>query len=571
MNWTTGGPRRAPARRWIAVPAAAVVAALGLTACGGGGGGSAGGATGAGGGTKAIPTTAHNSTPLTFVTDGVPDSLDPAMAYNTVLSFQIAAEAYSGMLGYARTGDAQKAPLIPVLAEAMPQPTDGGRVYTLTLRQGATYSNGQPVKASDFKCGVQRVFAMGSPGTTILGSLDGASKGAKDPSGLGVSADDTARTVTFKLAHPDGSFLYALATQFTVPIPCGTPSKDQSSSPIPGTGPYVISSYTPQRKIVLKPNPHFAALPQYPAAANGGVTWDLNVPPTQATRMLQDNQADWAMSTVAGTSTGYLTGDSLTQFQAENESQFHLDGQYYTKLVAMNATIPPFDNQKVRQAVNYAVDRSAIMKLFGGNAAPACEFLPPGVDGYANYCPYGTTPNLAKAKSLVQQSGDAGMSVVVNTSTDQPFPLLGAYLQSVLKSIGLKASVKSLGDTPYFALVGTTKNKWQMGEWDWSSSAPDASAWFGPLVNGENLTPTGNLVLSRLNDPKLNKAIDAANTLSGSARTAALQAIEKQVSDLALFVPYEYPRAVNVVSSRVTGFVVQPAALGVLWQTMAAK
>ena len=77
----------------------------------------------------------------------------------------------------------------------------------------------------------------------------------------------------------------------------------------------------------------------------------------------------------------------------------------------MNVNLPPFNNLKARQAVNYAIDRNAAVKIFGGPklASPSCQVLPPGFPGHEDYCPYtknpGTTwsaPDLAKAKAARQ-------------------------------------------------------------------------------------------------------------------------------------------------------------------------
>ncbi len=107
----------------------------------------------------------------------------------------------------------------------------------------------------------------------------------------------------------------------------------------------------------------------------------------------------------------------------------------------MNTNLAPFNNVKARQAVNYAIDRNAAVKIFGGPqlASPSCQVLPPGFPGHQDYCPYtknpGTrwsAPNLAKAKALVKASGTAGQKVAVVSADDEVNKSMAVYLQSVL-------------------------------------------------------------------------------------------------------------------------------------------
>ena len=139
--------------------------------------------------------------------------------------------------------------------------------------------------------------------------------------------------------------------------------------------------------------------------------------------------------------------------------------------VPLNVNIPPFNDLKARQAINFAVDRNAAIQIFGGAnlATPSCQVLPAGFPGHVDYCPYsanpGTTwsaPDLAKAKQLVQDSGTAGQEVAVVVADDEVSKGMGTYLQSVLTSIGYKASVKAISGNIQFTYIQNTKNKVQI-------------------------------------------------------------------------------------------------------------
>src|SRR5262249_61746630 len=123
------------------------------------------------------------------------------------------------------------------------------------------------------------------------------------------------------------------------------------------------------------------------------------------------------------------------------------------RYAAMNTNEPPFNDLRVRQAVNYAINRNAVVTLFGGKnlAQPSCQVLPPGFPGYAAYCPYSKDPgaqwsaaDVEKAKALEQDSGTAGQPVTIIAEDTAISRALGTYMQSVLNDLGYKASMKAL-------------------------------------------------------------------------------------------------------------------------------
>ena len=99
----------------------------------------------------------------------------------------------------------------------------------------------------------------------------------------------------------------------------------------------------------------------------------------------------------------------------------------------------PFDNPQVRQAVNFAIDKRALQRLFGGLLTPSCNFLPPGMQGYQKIdpCPYGdpkAAPDVAKAKQMIQEAGAAGQSVTVYGNDEELTRNVTEYLASVLNA-----------------------------------------------------------------------------------------------------------------------------------------
>jgi ABC-type oligopeptide transport system, periplasmic component len=197
-----------------------------------------------GGGKKAATTTTStvgSSQQKTFpnfriVYDTGTDYLDPGLSY-TVEGWEAMWNVYLSLLGYKHVNGPDGATIVPALAQALPQVSADGLTYTMTLRPGLKYSNGTPVKASDFKYAIKRDFLVDSPGVGFFTNIEGADSFSKTKKGdiAGITTDDATGKITIKLVKPQGDFQNILATIFAAPVPPNTPAKDQSTTPIPST------------------------------------------------------------------------------------------------------------------------------------------------------------------------------------------------------------------------------------------------------------------------------------------------------------------------------------------------
>jgi YVTN family beta-propeller protein len=185
--------------------------------------------------------------------------LDPAHDYNTATP--ALATVYDGLVAFRKTAGARGDTLVPDLAVTLPRPADGGTAYTFTLRRGIRYSNGAPVRASDFRRGIQRQLSFGDVPAYYAGIL-GAPTCHQNPRrcdlAAGIVTNDAAGTVTFRLGQADPDFLYKLALLLAAPAPPGATSHFMDRAPfLPGTGPYMISQYRPDSSLTLVRNPYF--------------------------------------------------------------------------------------------------------------------------------------------------------------------------------------------------------------------------------------------------------------------------------------------------------------------------
>jgi peptide/nickel transport system substrate-binding protein len=469
---------------------------LGLVACGGGSdnGGSSGNAGGGkSGGSIKIGTVG-------------PDSYDPALA-QTVQAFQPLYKVYTGLLTYKDAYGKAGQTLIPGLAEKLPTVSSDLKTYTFQLRKGLKYSDGTPVKPGDFEIAIKRLIKLAGPYSSFLAGIEGADSFQKkgDPKGdiSGITATPDGK-ITVKLTIPDSKFRFAVANPYAAPVPASKVKySSMTKDPPPGVGPYSMKVVDPSREFILTRRKDF----NIPGMAKGKVDKITGEVSSNVTKMTQDvinGELDFM--------TEDPTGDQLVTVKQKYGDRFALNpypsNTYY---FSMNTEIPPFNKEKAREAVNYAVDSRALVRVFSGRLTPTCTFIPPGVIGYDDKnCPYGDPNgpgNINKAKQLVKDSGTAGQTVTVWTNNKDPRPDIGEYLRSTLEKIGYKAKTKTLNQQVYFDAIGTKSRKAQIHFNDWFMDFPDPSDLFEPLVTKKALASTPTFNVGFVNDPKVNSEV----------------------------------------------------------------
>ena len=285
-------------RRSAAMAAAGVLASAALVGCGG----SSKSSTSATQTTKpASPVTTSKSRTYASLklAWGVPDFLDPGLSYDA-RGWNIMEHVYLGLLTYKRTSGPDSTQLIPGLAEKLPDVSADGLTYTFKLRPGLKYSDGTAVHASDFRSTIERVIKLASGGATFYNVIDGAKTFATTKKGhiSGIIADDAAGTITIKLTKKRGDFQNVVAMMFASLVPSGTPAKDQSSSPIAATGPYMITAYKPNRSFALQRNPNWAHIPGIPDGNPDRISGKVVNDDTAALQQVVNGDADFDQHTV---------------------------------------------------------------------------------------------------------------------------------------------------------------------------------------------------------------------------------------------------------------------------------
>jgi YVTN family beta-propeller protein len=396
------------------------------------------------------------------------ECFDPNVVWHTG-AWGLMANVYDGLVGYRRVGGTQGGSIVPDLATAVPAPTDGGRTYTFQLRS-IRFSNGRPVRASDVRATFERIYKL-SFGQGFYTGVVGADACVKDADhcdlSRGVEADDEAGTVVVHLTEPDPDFLFKLALPFASIVPAESPRMENSH--LLGTGPYKVAAFgSGELRLVRNPYFHVWSQDAQPAGYPDAIRAHFGGTSARQIEAVTSGTADYVTDLPPG---------RLANIATRYAGQFHSYPIPQVEYVFLRVTLPPFDDPRVRQALNYAVDRRRIVNIMGGPLAAqaTCQMLSPNLPGYRPYCPYTldpnpagtwTAPDIAKATRLIGQSGTKGMRVRMFANSERAGN--GRYIVTVLRQLGYRASLRVFNEySNYYNYVFGHERRVQLAGAGW--------------------------------------------------------------------------------------------------------
>src|SRR5690349_18906310 len=330
---------------------------------------------------------------VTTFKDDLP-TLDPAVGYDWQ-NWTVIKSLFDGLMDY-KPGTTE---LAPDLAESFTI-SDDGKTYVFKLRDGVKFHNGRPLVAADIKYSIERAINPKTqcPGQSyfsmIKGYEDAAAGKTTDVSGI-TTPDD--HTVQFELNQPDATFLHIMAINFGYAVPKEEVEKwgaDFGKHPV-GTGAFKLGEWVLGQRLVLEKNPdyHVKGVPYLDK-----ITFEFGQDPTVALLRLKKGEVD-------------LLGDGIPPAQflqvtqdPANKDLWVAGAQMNTDYVTMNVKVKPFDNLKVRQAVNMAINKDRVIQIINGRAKVANQVLPPSLPGY-DTAHEGYPYDPAKAKALLAEAG----------------------------------------------------------------------------------------------------------------------------------------------------------------------
>lgn len=475
-------------------------------------------------------------------------TLDPAIGYDWQ-NWSIIKSLFSGLMDY----EPGTSNLITNLAAEEPEISADGKTYTFKLLTGVKFHNGREMTADDVKYSIERTVnpKTQSPGAgffSMIAGFDDVASG-KSETLSGIEAVD-ASTVKFTLSRPDATFLHVLAINFSFVVPKEEVDKygeDFGKNPV-GTGAYKFTKWTLGQELVISKNADYYkdGLPKLEE-----IKFEVGVDPTVALARLKSGEVD-------------LLGDSIpaANYVAESEDSANKDliieaGQLQTGYVTLNVTTKPFDNVKVRQALNHAVNKDRIVQIMNGRVVAANQPLPPSMPGYdAEY--KGFAYDVAGAKALLAEAGyPNGFSTELWTSNTDPNPRIAQTIQQDLAAIGVKVTIKSLAQANVIEAGGngTAPMIWS-GGMAWIADFPDPSNFWGPIL-GCGATAAGGWNWSKYCNKTLDadatKADSMTNPSDADARIALWKSIFTRANDEAPWIPIFNEKRITMKSERLGG------------------
>jgi ABC-type transport system substrate-binding protein len=490
--------------------------------------------------------------------------LDPALAYDSA-GWTVLFATNMTLLNYPDKPAPVGNRLTPEAAAAFPTVSKDGKTYTFTVRSGIKFSDGSALTAASFKRAIERAADPneGSPAIAFLHTVVGADarNDGKAKSVSGVTANG--QKLTVKLTKADPTFLAQIAMPFFAAVKPNMPINPKGENVYPSAGPYHIVSRDVGRQLVLERNKNYKG--SRPSNADRIV---ITVLTDQAQSFLQTKagQVDYDMGGVPPTA-----HQELFNKYGVNKSRYFVNPGVNVFYVALNTSRPAFQSVKVRQAVNYAIDRPAMLRVGGLLAGKRTDqILPPSMRGFRDAKLYpikGADP--AKAKQL---AGGASSNVTILHTTSASSVARGQILQFNLKQMGLNPTLKP---QPFGVAIKTAGDK--KGEFDafligWLADYPDPFDFVNVLMDGNNIQDSNNSNYAYLNIAKYNQAMNAAARLSGNPRYEAYGKLDVDLmKNAAPWAPMYNGNTREFIGARLTNYIYHPVYAGAVLNALAIK
>lgn len=455
-----------------------------------------------------------------------PVSMDPALAYDGQSVELLQATCVKLMNFPDKPGPAGSQPT-PEAAQSLPSRSADGTTFTFKIRPGFRFSppSNEPVTAQTFKDSMERAFnpGMKSPWVadfTDITGMDAYEAGtAAHISGILARGD----LLTIRLVAPRPDLLARLAQVPTCAVPSDTPVNPSGVDVIPAAGPYYVQAFTSGQAVVLVRNPnyhgrrprHFRRIEVAIGMSTGRALAAVKAGTADYTALASGPSPNAGLAGTLATeasqlATQYGPGSAAA---ARGQQQYFVNPLMQLDYFVLNTHRPLFSNLRLRQAVNYAIDRRALAQL--GDAFiplpehPTDHYLPPGMPGYRNANIYPLTADPVKAREL---ANGGGRTAVLYTCNVSPCPEQAQIVKTDLAAIGLALQIKTFPLSTLFPTLTKPAEPFDLAWNGWLPDYPDPFAILNALLEDSSIAePT-------FNDPTYERKIAAAARLSGPER-----------------------------------------------------
>ena len=490
------------------------------------------------------------------------DYLDPTQTY-TVNAMAAQLEFSRSLTAFKQTSSG-KLTLVGDLATDPGKDVNGDcKVWKYTLKSGLKYENGQEITSADLAYGIARSFSPDlSNGPHYfaqwLSNNQDYNKDYKGPynGGSDIPPGVTLQgkygiTFTFKQPHCDTP--YAAQMSQITPVPKAsdtTPPTKYTDHPI-SDGPYKIAQYIHNTTLTLVRNPYWDASTD-PIRNNypDGYEWDFGVDPTtQANRTIADEGGDQFSTMQANVPQALLQKVEGDKTILARSSTGPTPFIYYLAINTQRVT-----DLKEREALEYAIDRTGVLQVYGGPPAgtPATTMLGPSQAGYKKFdqFPAGASGNVSKAKQLL---GGKHPKIVIGYRNSESGQKLGPKLQAIFSAAGFDVQTSPVDAAHYFSSIGKKNNPWDIYLSDWAADWPTAYAVLPVLFDGRTIAAEGHNDVAFLNDKDVNDMIDKLSALPESKAVDQWSDLDKLIMSKASVIPLFYANGIGVNGSKLGG------------------
>ncbi|WP_442801093.1 glutathione ABC transporter substrate-binding protein GsiB [Serratia rubidaea] len=461
-------------------------------------------------------------------------SLDPYDA-NDTLSQAVAKSFYQGLFGFDKDMK-----LVNVLADGY-QVSDDGLSYTIKLHPGVKFHDGSDFNAEAVKVNLDRASNPDShlKRYNLFKMIDKTE--VVDPLTVKIVLKTPFSAFINNLAHPAAAMISPAALKQY--------GKQIGFHPV-GTGPYQFETWNQTDFVKVK---KFAGYWKAGQPKLDSITWRPVVDNNTRAAMLQTGEADFAFP---------IPYEQAKVLEKNAKLNLVVAPSIQQRYISMNVTQKPFDNPKVRQALNYAINKEALIKVaFAGYAAPAQGPLPPTIDFASRYQPWPYDP--AKARELLKEAGyPNGFSTTLwsshNHSTAQK---VLQFTQQQLAQVGVKVKVTAMDAGQRAAQVesvGVKDTGVRMFYTGWSASTGEADWALSPLFASQ-AAPPKQFNTAFYSNPQVDKDLsDALATTDRSKKQALYKDAQDHIWADAPWIFLATERLLSAGSKQLSGFYVMP-------------
>ncbi|MFE3164668.1 ABC transporter substrate-binding protein [Streptomyces sp. NPDC059224] len=470
------------------------------------------------------------------------DHLDPAQIYVSTEG-AITRPILRGLTGY-KVDDKGGATLVGDVATDAGTMKDGGKTWSFTIKEGVKWEDGTELSMDDVRHTFERLFAsFVTEGPRYVQQwLAGGDKykGPYDGKKL-ASIEVSGRTITFTLNEARTDFNYTLGMPGYGLVNKKKDTKEKYDKRPYSLGPYKIDSRSIGKSMTYVRNEHWD--PATDAIRNAypdKYIFQFGFQPVASTdRYIADKGNDQYAMSIFNEVAAERTAQVLTNASLKKRVLTQVDTVTYYWPINMTR----IKDVKVRQAINWAWPHQQLQTIRGGASTSelASTILSPVTPGYKKFDLYGVTTKPGgdpeKAKALLKEAGKVGQKLVIAYQQSDNAVKQAVAIKNALEAAGFQVVNQQVDKTTFYTQIGKIDNGYDLFAAGWSPDWPNGYSVFYPCWSGKNIGD-GRSNYAQLNDPSVNKAIDAAAKIADvDEANKAWGDIDKQIMELAAVVP----------------------------------